>query len=105
METIIKILYGLLFVAIIIGGVILRNELAYRDVAGLEQTAPEFIEGRGFTITSYDGFEGSAVHGGFVWYQARDEQGFLYNMAVGEWQGQLMLYDITCLNAVSGDGK
>ena len=87
------------------GSILLWNTTAYRDIAELEQTAPTFIEERGFTITSYDGFEGDMVHGGFVWYQARDEQGLLYSMAIGEWRGQMMLYNQTCLNAVSNVGK
>jgi len=98
-------LYALLCAGVIGGCILLWNTTAYRDVAALEQTAPAYIGERGFTITSCDGFEGSMVHGGFVWYQARDEQGLLYSMAIGEWRGRLMLYNQTCLNAVSSVGK
>ena len=98
-------LYTLLCAGVIGGCILLWNTTAYRDVAILEQTAPVYIEERGFTITSYDGFEGSMLHGGFVWYQARDEQGLLYSMAIGEWRGRQMLYNQTCLNAVSSVGK
>ena len=62
--------------------------------------APKFINERGFKITSYDGFEGSMVHGGFTWYQVRDSSNYLYTIAIGEWRGEIMLYNQTCLNAV-----
>lgn len=59
------------------------------------------VEKRGFTITSYDGYEGDVIHGGFTWYMARDSKDYLYQMAVGEWRGDLMIYSVKCLNAVS----
>jgi hypothetical protein len=97
--------YCLLCAGVISAIVALRNSLAYRDVELLKKDAPSFIRERGFTITSYDGYEGCVIHGGFTWYQARDKEGFLYNMAIGEWDGELMLYNQTCLNAVSAAGK
>lgn len=87
-------------VSIVFGCIFTWNKTAYRDVKLLKTEAPKFIQDRGFKITSYDGFEGSMVHGGFVWYQVRDTSNYLYNMAIGEWRGELMLYSQTCLNAV-----
>jgi len=98
-------LYALLCAVVIGGVVLLWNTTAYRDVEQLKVEAPSFIEKRGFKITSYNGYEGSMIHGGFTWYQARDKEGLLYNMAVGEWRGEIMLYNQTCLNAVSARGK
>lgn len=99
------IFYCLLGAGVICGLIATWNVTAYRDVELLKREAPKFIEERGFTITSYDGYEGSIAHGGFTWYQARDKDGLLYNMAIGEWNGELMLYNQTCLNAVSTTGK
>ena len=98
-------LYALLCAGVVGGFITLWNNTAYRDVKGLKLEAPVFIEERGFTITSYDGYEGSMIHGGFTWYQARDNEGLLYNMAIGEWRGEVMLYNQTCLNAISASGK
>lgn len=92
--------------AAVIGGfILLWNATAYRDVEQLKVEAPAFLDERGLTITSYDGYEGSMIHGGFTWYQARDKEGFLYNMRIGEWKGEIMLYNQTCLNAISVGGK
>jgi hypothetical protein len=79
------------------------NSTAYRDVNLLKIKAPIFIQERGFRITSYDGFEGSIYHGGFVWYQVRDSSNYLYNLAVGDWKGELMIYNTECLNAVTNN--
>jgi len=95
----------LLCVGVVGGFILLWNMTAYRDVEKLKNEAPTFIEERGFTITSYDGYQGSMIHGGSTWYQARDNEGLLYNMAIGEWRGELMLYNQTCLNVVSASGK
>lgn len=86
--------------AIILGLVILWNTTAYRDVDELKNNGVDFLEERGFIVTSYDGYEGSLFHGGFTWYKANDEDGYLYEMALGEWRGEIMLYNVTCLNAV-----
>ena len=86
--------------AVIFGSIVSWNKTAYRNVELLKIEAPKFIQERGFKITSYDGFEGSIVHGGFTWYQVRDSSNYLYNMAIGEWRGEIMLYNQTCLNAV-----
>lgn len=86
--------------AVIFGGTVSWNKTAYRDVELLKIEAPKFINERGFKITSYDGFEGSMVHGGFTWYQVRDSSNYLYTIAIGEWRGEIMLYNQTCLNAV-----
>lgn len=95
----------MLFISIgtIIGAIILYNTTAYRDIAELKEKAPSFIEERGFEVTSYDGYEGSIYHGGFTWYQVRDTSGYLYNLCVGDWRGELMIYNQECLNAVSNE--
>ena len=79
------------------------NATAYRDVDYLQKAAPEYVEKAGFTITMYEGYQGGYVHGGGVWYQARDTSGYLYTFAVKEWRGELHLYSITCLNAVTNN--
>ena len=91
---------ALLIIAIIL---ITWNLTAYRDVEILKEEAPEFVSERGYKITSYDGYEGSVVIGGFVWYQARDTSGHLYKMAIVEWRGELQLYNLKCLNAITSD--
>lgn len=85
---------------LIIGCIVMWNKTAYRDVKLLKIESPKFIQERGFKITSYDGFEGSMIYGGFCWYQVRDSSNYLYKMAISEWKGVLMLYNQTCLNAV-----
>lgn len=76
------------------------NLTAYRDVELLKEKAPQFLSERGFTITSYDGYKGAIFHGGYTWYHSRDSSKYLYSLAVGEWRGELMLYNVECLNAV-----
>jgi len=74
---------------------------AYRDIDIIKKEAPSFIKERGWDIVSYDGYRGAPVHGGFVYYQVVDKNGFVYSMGFGEWEGEIMIYDIKCLNAVS----
>ena len=52
-------------------------------------------------IVNYDGFSGDMIHGGFIWYKVRDEKGYLYELAIGEWNGEIMTYNMECLNAVT----
>jgi len=85
---------------LVFGSITTWNTTAYRDVNLLKTNAPTFLQERGFRITSYDGYEGSIIHGGFTWYQVRDSSNYLYSLAVGEWKGELMIYNQTCLNAV-----
>ena len=87
-------------IVMIFSNIILWNKTAYRDVELLKIKSPKFIQERGFKVTSYDGYEGSMIHGGYTWYQVRDSSNYLYNMAIGEWRGELMIYNQTCLNAV-----
>ena len=54
-------------------------------------------------IVNYDGYEGCIIYGGFTWYKAVDEKGYLYEFALGEWNGEIMLYEMKCLNAVTND--
>jgi hypothetical protein len=91
---------AILVTTVIVGGFFIWNMTAYRDVELLKKEAPEYMEERGFCITSYDGFEGSMYHGGFVWYQVRDSSNHLYKLCIGEWRGEIMIYNQTCLNAV-----
>lgn len=74
-------------VATIIGSIVTWNKTAYRDVELLKLKAPDFLKERGFRITSYDGFEGSIVYGGLVWYQVRDSSNYLYSLMISEWKG------------------
>jgi len=77
------------------------NLTAYRDIEHLKIVAPNFIEERGYTVTSYDGHTGDCFMGGGTWYQARDKSGLLYSMKVTNWRGELQMYDVKCLNAVT----
>lgn len=89
-----------IIVIIVFSNIVLWNKTAYRDVELLKIKSPKFIQERGFKITSYDGYEGSMFHGGYVYYQVRDSSNYLYSMAIGEWRGELMIYNHKCLNAV-----
>lgn len=92
-------------VGCIIGCIVGYNKTAYRDIEILKKEAPKFIAERGYKIVSYDGYEGSVIHGGFTYYQVRDSNDYLYSMAVGEWRGDLMIYGQKCLNAVVVNSK
>ena len=83
--------------------IITWNVTAYRDVDMLKSIAPKYINNMGMTIVNYDGYEGSAVHGGFVWYKATDAEGYLYEFCIGDWRGEVMVYNMTCLNAVKNN--
>ena len=93
----------IIIIAVLIGLTISWNLLAYRDIELLESKAPEYIGEMDMVIVNYDGYQGSITHGGFVWYKARDKNGYLYEFNIGEWRGELMLYNMTCLNAVQND--
>ena len=94
-------LYTLLCIGGIYGLIALRNITAYRDVDNLRSVEVEYISNMGMSIVNYDGFEGDVIHGGFTWYKAKDKEGFLYELSLGEWDDQTMLYSMRCLNAVS----
>lgn len=100
--TIISIIVA---IATLAGLVLTWNITAYRDVDMLKVKTPLFLQERGFKITSYDGYEGSLIHGGITWYQVRDSSNYLYVLAIAEWRGELMIYNQTCLNAVRNDKK
>jgi len=76
------------------------NGTAYRDVHQIKKKAPKYLESFEYRIVGYEGFQGGMIHGGGVWYQVEDSDGYLYTLCVREWRGELHLYDITCLNAV-----
>jgi len=98
MKKTFKIIFGItLFVLIIIYS---YKNIAYNDVERLKKIAPSFLKERGFKIISYDGYEGSLTHGGFVWYQVIDKSNYRYELALGEWDGEVMIYNTNCLNAV-----
>lgn len=75
----------------------------YRDVEEIKKVAPSFLKERGYTIVSYDGYQCDifAIQGGYVWYQVKDSDGYLYNLAISEWKGEYHIYNQECLNAVS----
>jgi hypothetical protein len=104
LETMRDFLIGTAVVLVITATILITwNATAYRDVDYLKEVAPEYIEKAGFAITMYEGYQGGYIHGGSVWYQARDTSGYLYTMEVKEWRGELHLYNITCLNAVTNN--
>jgi len=75
----------------------------YRDVENIKQAAPQFLQDRGYTIVSYDGYEADllGVAGGFVQYQVRDSAKFLYGLKICKWGKEYHIYSVRCLNAVS----
>lgn len=91
----------LLILAVLASCILVYEVTAYRDVDYLKKKSSKFLNERGFTITSYDGYEGSVSHGGFVYYQIRDSENYLYSLGIGEWRGEIMIYNQKCLNAVS----
>lgn len=97
-ETIIWISVLILFIT---GIIVSWNLTAYRDVDLLRKKAPTFVSHLGFKDVSYHGYEGGYFMGGYMWFQARDNDGYLYEMAVAEWRGELHIYNLKCLNAVT----
>ncbi len=73
----------------------------YRDVEETKIKAPQFLKERGYTITSYDGYESDIIGGGLVAYVVKDSAGFVYSLEIQEWRGELHIYNQKCLNAVS----
>jgi hypothetical protein len=73
----------------------------YRDVETTKTKAPAFLKERGYTITSYDGYESNIIGGGLVAYVVKDSAGFVYSLEIQEWRGELHIYNQRCLNAVS----
>lgn len=94
-----KVISVILFV--ILGSAYLWNITAYRDIPELQKTAPAYVESLGYKSIEYIGFNGRPVWGGFVYYQARDTNDYLYLIAIADWRGELMLETLECLNAVS----
>ncbi len=73
----------------------------YRDVESTKKLAPKFLNDRGYTVISYDGYESEMFSGGLVAYQVRDSSGYVYTLEIQEWRGELHIYNQKCLNAVS----
>ena len=104
LKTMRDFLIGTAVVLVITATIIISwNLTAYRDIDKLKVAAPEYLEKMGYEIVGYEGYQGGYVSGGGVWYQARDKNGYLYTMEVKEWRGELHLYNITCLNAVTNN--
>ncbi|MBN2789079.1 MAG: hypothetical protein JXR69_02690 [Candidatus Delongbacteria bacterium] len=91
---------SLLILASISIALIIHATTGYTDIDMLEKEAPVFLTERGYKIISYDGYQGKIFHGGFVWYQVRDKDNYLYVLAVGEWNDRFMIYNQRCLNAL-----
>ena len=85
----------------IVGLNTLRNATAYRDNEKIKTVGVEYVDNMNMAIVNYDGFSGDMIHGGFIWYKVRDEKGYLYELAIGEWNGEIMTYNMECLNAVT----
>jgi hypothetical protein len=77
----------------------------YRDVENTKLKAPAFLKERGYTITSYDGYESDIIGGGLVAYVVKDSAGFVYSLEIQEWKGELHIYNQKCLNAVSNSNR
>lgn len=75
----------------------------YRDVESIKTKAPAFLKERGYTITSYDGYEAEPFGGGLVAYVVKDSAGFVYFLEIQEWRGELHIYNQKCYNAVSNN--
>lgn len=89
-------------VGIITGIVILWNLTAYRDIDELKETAPAFIESKGFYDLEYVGYNGCPFIGGSLYYIASSkEDDYLYTMKVYNWRGEQMIGYLECMNAVS----
>ncbi len=73
----------------------------YRDVESIKTKAPEFLKERGYSITSYDGYESDIFGGGLVAFAVKDSAGFVYSLEIQEWKGELHIYNQKCLNVVS----
>ena len=75
----------------------------YRDVEKIKKIAPNFLKERGYKIVSYDGYQCDflAIQGGFVYYQVKDSDGYLYSLGISEWKGEYHIYNQECLTAVS----
>jgi len=73
----------------------------YRDVEQIKKDAPLFLKQRGYTITSYDGYESCFISGGLVAYVVKDTSGLTYSLEIMEWQGEYHIYNQKCFNAVS----
>ena len=88
---------------ILLAIVALSFSSCYRDVEKIKKAAPEFLKERGYSIVSYDGYEcdAFAIQGGFVAYQVKDKNDFVYTLEISEWRGEYHIYNQKCLNAVS----
>jgi len=91
--------------SIVIGSILalilIWNLTAYRDIDHLREVEVAYLSNMQLEIINYDGYQGSVVHGGYTWYTTKDTSGYIYKLALGEWDGITMLYSMKCLNAVS----
>jgi len=96
LRYLIEVLITSIIITIII--IVTWNETAYRDINFLKLNAPEFVETSGFTITSYDKFNGNYITGGSVTYEVRDKNDNLYLITVIEWHGLMQIDNIVNVN-------
>lgn len=76
------------------------NLTAYRDVKQLKKEAPEYLESLGYKIIAVEGYTGDPIQGGMVYYVIKDTAGYIFQAGIASWMGELMIYNLKCLNAV-----
>lgn len=70
------------------------------DVELIKQKAPSHLTSQGYIIQTYQGYE-NGLFGGYCWYTVKDSSGYIYELALMEYDNELHTYNLRCLNAVS----
>lgn len=93
---------GGIIVAIILFITLLSFTVGTRGLADLKANAPSYLEGQGFNVVGYQGYQHSIIMGPFVWYTMTKDD-IVYECAVIEWQGEYQLYELKAINAVTNE--
>lgn len=78
---------------------------AYRNQDYIRTNAVPYLEKQGYTVKSHEGHTGSYVYGDNEWYLLTDKKGYLYEVCITSWYGELQMYDFKCLNAISNKNE
>lgn len=70
-----------------------------RNVVHTRQVAPAFLEKHGFKVIAYQGFNAAFFTGGYAWFTL-EKNGITYEASVGDWYGELQLYNLKAIDAI-----
>jgi len=93
---------GGIIVAIILFITLLSFTVGTRSLEDIKANAPFYLEGQGFEVVGYQGYQHSIIMGSYVWYTMTKDD-IVYECAVMKWGGEYHLYNLRAVNAVTNE--